>query len=122
MAWQMDDSRPIYLQIMEIIQMEIVSGKYLPGDKIPSVRDLAVQAAVNPNTMQKALTELENMELLHSQRTSGRYITDDTKKIQDLKYQLAEFCSNEFLTKMKQLGFDTSELIVFIQQKTKEDL
>lgn len=59
MAWELDSDRPIFIQIVERIQMEIISGKYSPGDKLPSVRDLAAVAAVNPNTMQKALTELE---------------------------------------------------------------
>lgn len=79
MAWELDSDRPIFIQIVERIQMEIISGKYSPGDKLPSVRDLAAVAAVNPNTMQKALTELERTGLVYSQRTSGRFITEDAK-------------------------------------------
>ena len=79
MPWELDNDRPIYLQLMERIQHDIISGVYKPGDKIPSVRDLALDAAVNPNTMQKALSELERSGLLYSQRTSGRFITDDEK-------------------------------------------
>ncbi|MDE7063504.1 MAG: GntR family transcriptional regulator, partial [Lachnospiraceae bacterium] len=75
MAWDLDSDRPIFIQIVERIQMDIISGVYRPGDKIPSVRDLAAVAAVNPNTMQKALTELERTGLVHAQRTSGRFIT-----------------------------------------------
>ena len=81
MAWELDSDRPIFIQIVERIQMEIISGKYSPGDKLPSVRDLAAVAAVNPNTMQKALTELERTGLVYSQRTSGRFITEDAKMI-----------------------------------------
>ena len=66
MAWELDSDRPIFIQIVERIQMEIISGKYSPGDKLPSVRDLAAVAAVNPNTMQKALTELEQTGLVYS--------------------------------------------------------
>ena len=77
MPWELSNDRPIYLQLMERIQMDIVSGKYHAGDKLPSVRDLAIEAAVNPNTMQKALSELERVGLVYSQRTSGRFITED---------------------------------------------
>ena len=75
MSWNLDSSRPIYAQIIEKVSLDIVSGKYQPGDKLPSVRDLAAQAGVNPNTMQKALSELERENLVHSARTSGRFIT-----------------------------------------------
>ena len=74
MPWNLDSSRPIYLQIIERVQMDIITGRYQPGDKLPSVRDLAQEAAVNPNTMQKALSELERSGLIYSQRTSGRFV------------------------------------------------
>ena len=64
MPWELDNDRPIYLQLMERIQQDIISGIYKPGDRLPSVRDLAVEAAVNPNTMQKALSELERSGLV----------------------------------------------------------
>ena len=88
MPWDLDNERPIYLQLMERIQQDIVSGVYKPGDKIPSVRDLALDAAVNPNTMQKALSELERSGLVYSQRTSGRFITEDTEMLKNLKRDL----------------------------------
>ena len=72
MPWNLTSDRPIFLQIIEIMQLSIVSGKYAPGDKLPSVRELATEAAVNPNTMQKALQELERSGLVYSKRTSGR--------------------------------------------------
>ena len=74
MSWNLDSSRPIYAQIIEKVSLNIVSGKYQPGDKLPSVRDLAAQAGVSPNTMQKALSELERENLVHSVRTSGRFV------------------------------------------------
>ena len=77
MAWTLDSDRPIFLQIVERIQTDIVSGRYQPGDKLPSVRDLAAEASVNPNTMQKAFAELERTGLVYSRRTSGRFITED---------------------------------------------
>ena len=81
MAWELDADRPIYAQLVERIQKEIVSGKYQPGEKLPSVRDLAAVAAVNPNTMQKAFAELERSGLIVTQRTSGRAVTEDTELI-----------------------------------------
>ena len=89
MTWNLDNNIPIYLQIMERIQRDIISGRYRPGDKLPSVRELAVEAAVNPNTMQKALSELERGGLVYSQRTSGRFITEDEELLKELKNKKA---------------------------------
>lgn len=82
MSWNLNSDRPIFLQIVERIQMDIISGIYKPGDKLPAVRELASEASVNPNTMQKALSELEKTGLVYSQRTSGRFITEDTNMIE----------------------------------------
>ncbi len=90
MAWELSDDRPIYLQLMEHIQGDILSGVYPLGGKLPSVRDLAACASVNPNTMQKALSELERSGLLYSQRTSGRFVTEDEQLIQSLQASIAE--------------------------------
>ena len=87
MPWELDNDRPIYLQLMERIQRDIISGVYKPGDKLPSVRDLAVEAAVNPNTMQKALSELERSGLVYAQRTSGRFITEDEAMLKKMKQE-----------------------------------
>ena len=120
MPWELDNDRPIYLQLMERIQQDIVSGIYKPGDRLPSVRDLAVEAAVNPNTMQKALTELERSALLYSQRTSGRFITEDTEVLDEMKTSLASEHILQFLEKMKQLGFQKEETAALIQKALKE--
>lgn len=120
MPWDLDDDRPIYLQLMEQIRLDIVSGKYSAGDKLPSVRDLALEAAVNPNTMQKALSELERSGLVYSQRTSGRFITEDEEMLKQLKSDLAIEHIKEFLQKMKQLGFEESEALSLIQKIVKE--
>ena len=90
MAWQFDSDRPIYAQLVEQIQRLILSGAYPPGSKLPSVRELAAQAAVNPNTMQKALAELETDGLLFTQRTAGRFVTEDGEAIQQLRRQLCQ--------------------------------
>ena len=105
MPWELSNDRPIYLQLMERIQMDIVSGKYHAGDKLPSVRDLAIEAAVNPNTMQKALSELERVGLVYSQRTSGRFITEDATMIKELKQHLANEHILEFFEKIETTRF-----------------
>lgn len=120
MPWELDNDRPIYLQLMERIQQDIVSGIYKPGDRLPSVRDLAVEAAVNPNTMQKALSELERSGLVYSQRTSGRFITEDTRLLDEMKTSLASEHILQFLEKMKLLGFQKEETAALIQKALKE--
>ena len=116
MPWNLDDSRPIYLQLMERIQHDIISGVYQPGDKLPSVRDLALDAAVNPNTMQKALSELERIGLVYSHRTSGRFITDDSSLLKKIKTDLAQEYISGFLSQMRHLGLDDSETLEMIKQ------
>lgn len=119
MPWNLSSDRPIFMQIIEVIQLDIISGKYAPGDKLPSVRDLAQEAAVNPNTMQKALSELERTGLVFSIRTSGRFITEDTKMIEDLKATLAKEKIEEFLENMQKLGFKKEETITLMTETLK---
>lgn len=114
MSWTLDNDRPIYLQLMERIQRDIIAGVYQPGDKLPSVRDLALEAAVNPNTMQKALSELERSGLVYSQRTSGRFITEGTEMLTQMKKELATEHIQEFFQKMEQLGFSRAELLTLV--------
>ena len=119
MPWDLDNDRPIYLQLMERIQQDIIAGVYKRGDKIPSVRDLALDAAVNPNTMQKALAELERNGLVYSQRTSGRFITEDEVMLKKMKMQLAKEHIQQFFEKMHQLGFRDEETLEMIQDALK---
>ena len=121
MPWNLDNDRPIYLQLMERIQRSIISGEYRPGDRLPSVRDLAVEAAVNPNTMQKALSELERSGLVYSLRTSGRYITEDVDLLETLKEDQAYSHIKEFMEKMRQLGFSDEVTLSLTQKIIKED-
>ena len=121
MPWNLDSDRPIFIQIIEKIQMDIMSGMYAPGDKLPSVRELAQKASVNPNTMQKALSELERTGLVYSQRTSGRYITEDTAMIADLKTTLARDIVTQFLDNMLRLGISEEEVIPLISKIIKGD-
>lgn len=121
MSWNLNSDRPIFLQIIEKIQTDIISGAYEPGDKLPSVRELASKASVNPNTMQKALSELERTGLVYSQRTSGRFITEDTGMIRQLRADLAKKIIEEFLEHMMQLGFSRTEAIALICETIKEE-
>ncbi|EKQ50243.1 MULTISPECIES: GntR family transcriptional regulator [unclassified Clostridium] len=122
MSWTFSDDRPIYMQLMEQIQLKIVSGIYKSGDKLPSVREMASDAAVNPNTMQKALTELERTGLVFSQRTSGRFITEDINMIKDIRNGLAREQIEKFLYNMEKIGYtkqETIDLIEFISKEMK---
>ena len=121
MAWALDSGRPIYAQIIERVQLAIITGHYKPGEKLPSVRELASEAAVNPNTMQKALSELEQSGLLYSQRTSGRFITEDTDLIHRMKNSLATMQVREFIRKMRQLGLGDEEILQLIHTIMKEE-
>ena len=121
MAWILDDSRPIYLQIEDLIKTNIIAGVYQPGQKLLSVRDLAAEAAVNPNTMQKALTELERSGLVYTQRTSGRFITEDVSKMTELKEQLAREQIQLFLKNMEQLGLTKEDIRRLLEKEWKEE-
>ena len=110
MAWELDSDRPIYAQLVERIQREIVSGQYQPGEKLPSVRELAAVAAVNPNTMQKAFAELERSGLIVTQRTSGRTVTTDTTLIANIREQLATGHVRTFRKNMQELGYEREEI------------
>lgn len=121
MPWNLDSSRPIYLQIIERVQMDIITGRYQPGDKLPSVRDLAQEAAVNPNTMQKALSELERSGLIYSQRTSGRFITEDKELIHQMKKELAAAEVSAFVAHMKQLGITLEEIRQLLAETIEEE-
>ena len=121
MAWALDSGRPIYAQIIERVQLDIITGHYKPGEKLPSVRELASEAAVNPNTMQKALSELEQSGLLYTQRTSGRFITEDTDLIHRMKNSLATMQVREFIRKMRQLGLCDEEILQLIHTIMKEE-
>jgi DNA-binding transcriptional regulator YhcF (GntR family) len=120
MQWDINSERPVYIQLIEQIQASIISGYFKPSDKLPSVRDLAAEASVNPNTMQKALAELERGGLIYSNRTSGRYITSDLTLIKELKGQSAKDLILDFLEKMNQLGFQQEDVLSMITETVKE--
>lgn len=120
MTWILDSDRPIYVQLVEHIQMQIVSGFYPPGSKLPSVRELATEASVNPNTMQKAFAELERSNLIITQRTNGRNVTEDIDMINKIRQNLATEHLEHFIEKMKELGYEKKEIIELIQSAAQE--
>lgn len=119
MTWDLSSDRPIYTQLIEQIELKICSGIYEPGTKMPSVRDLATEAAVNPNTMQRALSELEETGLLYSQRTTGRFVTEDINLIKKTRAKIAKEHIEQFLNRMAELGFNNEEIIEFLTNKTR---
>ena len=119
--WHFSNDKPIYSQIIEQIKQLIVSGGFSPGDKLPSVRELAQKASVNPNTMQKAMSELEKDGLLYTLRSSGRFITDDEALIKKIKNELAEAEIENFMQGMSKLGFSVEETINLISEKQGGD-
>ena len=120
MQWNLSDDRPIYLQLMETITLAIASGALPAGSRLPSVRDLAAEAGVNPNTMQRALAELERTGLLYSQRTAGRFVTDRTEQITKKRKELAMEQIHIFLSSMKDMGYTAEETVELIRQAIKE--
>lgn len=116
MSWDFDNDRPIYSQIVEHIKRCIVSGEYTAGEKLPAVRELAFEAGVNPNTMQRAFAELETEGLVHANRTSGRFITEDIGMINGLKNEIAGKAVTEFMYNMKNIGFSKDEVIELINK------
>lgn len=121
MGWDLKNDRPIYTQLVEQIELNIISGTYPAGSKLPSVRDMAFEASVNPNTMQRALSQLESDGLLYSQRTSGRFVTEDVEKIMQVKNILATELIREFMESMSNLGYDKQQTIAFLQTVAEED-
>jgi Predicted transcriptional regulators len=120
MPWDLKSDRPIYTQLVEQIEWLIISGVYPPGSKLPSVRDMAQEASVNPNTMQRALSELEGNGLVITHRTSGRSITEDGSMIQKAKNRLAQEQVTEFIENMRKLGFEKKDILAFISEMYEE--
>ena len=120
MGWMFEQNRPIYTQLLEQIQMRIVCGVYASGERLPSVRELAQEAAVNPNTMQKALAELERTSLIYTQRTAGRFVTEDTALIRDCRRQLAMEKIEDFMKAMLELGYSREEILALMRQDSVE--
>lgn len=110
MHWHFRSDLPIYTQLIDQITRAILSGTYAPGERLPAVRDLAAQAGVNPNTMQRAMAQLESTGLIFAQRTAGRFVTEDTAVIAAARSDLAQQRISEFLHAMEELGYDNAQV------------
>ena len=119
MQWKFDGNAPIYTQLVDQMKLGIVSGEWIPGQRIPAVRELAVDAGVNPNTMQRALQELERQGLMFSQRTSGRFVTEDREMIEDAKRTLANRHITAFIRQMQALGYTRQEIVALLEESER---
>lgn len=113
MDFQFDNSRPIYIQLIEQIELAVATGIYLPGSRLPSVRELASEYGVNPNTIQRALADLEATGLLQAVSTSGRFVTEDTALISEAKKNLAVELTSTYSAKMNSLGYTSHDISDF---------
>ena len=104
MEWRFTDDRPIWQQLTDQLTLSILKGEYPPGGRLPPVRELAAQAGVNPNTMQRALAELETEGLIFAQRTAGRFVTQDTEAVNQSRQRLFQSAVEAFLKNMGSLG------------------
>ncbi len=119
---KLNENMPIYMQIMNQIRQQVSSGKLRLGERIPSVRELASRFGVNPNTMQRALSELEREKLLCTERTSGRFVTTDAVLVKDLRIQEANKAAAEFQRRMEALGFSKEEAVEFFLGESEGEM
>ena len=117
MPWEFRGDAPIYAQLTDQFRRRIVSGDLPPGTRLPSVRDLAAEAGVNPNTMQRAMAEMERLGLVYSQRTAGRFVTEDEAVIRGLREELARDQIETFLAGMRELGFAREEIAALLKER-----
>ena len=120
MEWQIDNNKPVYIQLVEQLKMKIISGEIELDSKLDSVRNLASEAMVNPNTMQKALAELERQGFVYSQRTSGRFVTDNKDLIDTERKKLVKESVKKSLETLINLGYTDDEIISLVEEILKE--
>lgn len=117
MNYNFDNNIPIYLQLVSLIKNDIIKGALSPGEKLPSIRDLAITYKVNPNTVSKALSELENISLIYTERTNGKYVSSDISLINKYKEEYATSLTEEYINKMINLGYNKEEINKYIMKK-----
>lgn len=122
MKWEIDNNKPIYIQLVDQLKLNIISGELQTGSKLDPVRLMAQEAEVNPNTMQKALSELERQELVYSRRTSGRFVTDDEEKIKAMRKEVANLKIKELKEVLIKLGYNNGEIIGLVSDNLKEEV
>ena len=120
MDWTFRTDAPIYTQLYEKLTLAIVSGGYAPGERLPAVRELAVDAGVNPNTVQRALSELERDGLVYTQRTAGRFVTEDAERIGKERLRIAEERARDFLGAMEELGYNRIQTVMLLEKMRGE--
>lgn len=116
MDYIFDNERPIYIQLVEKLKAQIVSGELKQGERIKSVRELAAITRVNPNTMQKALAELEDEGLVYTERTNGKFVTNNKEQIEKTKKELAKEKVNNYLKDMENIGINYKNAIIYLQE------
>ena len=121
MKWHFNSDMPIYTQLISQIKFAIVSGELPPGERMSTVRDLASEAGVNPNTMQRAFQELEREGLVFSQRSSGRFVTEDVEIIMEAKKAMARKYLDSFKKSMEQLGYTGEEILRLLEEENEEE-
>lgn len=117
MDWTFTDDRPIWQQLTEQLTVRILKGEYPPGGRLPAVRELASQAGVNPNTMQRALTQLESDGLAVANRTAGRVVTDDIAAIEAIRHRMAKEIVAKFYTAVGELGYSRQEAAALLKEE-----
>ncbi len=122
MEWNITGGRPVYMQLVEQLELALLNGTFPPGSRVPPVRELAAEAGVNPNTMQRALQELESRGLLQAQRTAGRTVTADGQVLQTLRRGRAAALASEFLRQMKALGLGRAQTEELLRQMQEEEM
>ncbi len=119
MKFEFDDDKPIYKQLVEKLKLEIVLGHFKSGDKLPSVRELSTMLCVNPNTIQRSLAELENLNLIYTKRTSGKFVTEEKNIIHQVKHELAQEKIDTFISDMKTMGLEIEDVITLLQERMR---
>ncbi|HHQ0690265.1 TPA: GntR family transcriptional regulator [Listeria monocytogenes] len=117
-----DDSKPIYKQIVHYIHIEIVTGIYNAGDKLLSVRELATKLEVNPTTIQRAYAELEETEIIYTVRGTGKYLTEDKRRIEQLENDIAKQLTENFISEMSKLGINKEKIIAWVKKVEEVEL
>ena len=121
MDWNFESDRPIYIQLVEKMKIAIISGKYKPGDRLPSVRDFAIEIKANPNTVQRAYSELEEDGLVITQRTNGKFVTEDINLIKQMREEIAKQNLEKFIDNMTQLGFTQDEIREYLKINIRKE-
>ena len=121
MKWDFKSGVPIYQQIIRVLRTQIASGRYPPGSRVPAVRDLALEAGVNPNTMQRALAELERDGLLETVRTTGKFVTQDEELISRIRSELAAESIRALIGNLKSLGLTEDQILAEVERSMKSD-